>query len=703
MEKEGTSRRDFIKFLASAGGTLVVSGLSTYCDFNNSGKAEKRTGDYLKDRKLKLYWFIPDGLRCDSHTFQIYRWAMDGLLPNIKKMMSNGSYGYSIPVFPGHTPTNFATLLTGSTPKVHGIADGPMRIEGYPLDMVSKGGFSSIAKKVPPIWYTLEQQKVVSTLLSIPGSTPPELNRGVTIRGRWGGWGLDFPAINFHSLADRDLKVHQGLGNRVFYYGTELTKFIRSYEPKDWEMDLPESYSPPREIKISNWGATLYGYIYDSQDDGRQYYDGILFSKDKKNVFTHLAEGDWSDWKSIKLAWQTKNDYNIYTPKRMSWERELSAVSIETDVKIKVIKLGKKDFFRIRFFYNNLNNYLVRPSYLAREIIEDVGPMVDFVDNYPPQLIYLNEDKGTFLEEAQMSLEWHRKMVGYMINEIKSDVVIQSIYTPNQMLTSRWWLGYIDPKSPRYDHVDDHERKALWNEVILLYQKIDAIIGEILKNANNDSYVILSSDHGAVPLYKEVRLNNLFASEGLLNYRMDSETGEYVIDWEKTRVIFLKMDNIYINPAGLDGNYRRASGNGYEDLRNKVIRILSDLKDKKGIYPLEKIVKWEDAETLDLPKDRVGDLIIANRPNYGWIEEISADLKIFKDPLKSGYKQAVLADHEEAMWTPFMVMGPGIKKNNKIDNPVRHIDQYPTIMKLLGKKVPSFVEGNPLNDIFDPA
>ena len=80
--------------------------------------------------------------------------------------------------------------------------------------------------------------------------------------------------------------------------------------------------------------------------------------------------------------------------------------------------------------------------------------------------------------------------------------------------------------------------------------------------------MILSSDHGAVPLYKEVRLNNLFASEGLLNYRMDSETGEYVIDWEKTRVIFLKMDNIYINPNGLDGNYRRASGNGYEDLRN---------------------------------------------------------------------------------------------------------------------------------------
>ncbi|MEK6916663.1 MAG: alkaline phosphatase family protein, partial [Nanoarchaeota archaeon] len=127
--------------------TLIVLILTlTAC--TGTKKAEEKT--------VKLYWLIPDGMRADPDVFNIYDWAENGELPNIKRMMDQGSYGFSIPVFPGHTPVNFATLLTGSYPKTHGVADGPMHIEGRPLDKVAIGGFSSVAKKVDPIWVTLE-------------------------------------------------------------------------------------------------------------------------------------------------------------------------------------------------------------------------------------------------------------------------------------------------------------------------------------------------------------------------------------------------------------------------------------------------------------------------------------------------------------------------------------------------------------------
>lgn len=100
----------------------------------------------------RLYWFIPDGMRCDPETFDVFRWAQEGRLPNIGKLMERGSYGYSIPTFPSHTPTNFATLLTGAYPEIHGVADGPMHIEGQPLSRPSVGGFSSTARKVPAAW-----------------------------------------------------------------------------------------------------------------------------------------------------------------------------------------------------------------------------------------------------------------------------------------------------------------------------------------------------------------------------------------------------------------------------------------------------------------------------------------------------------------------------------------------------------------------
>ena len=92
----------------------------------------------------KLNWFIPDGLRADPDIFTIFKWAKEGKLPNIKRMMDEGSYGYSIPTFPSHTPTNFAALLTGTYPITNGVADGPMRVEGQTLQKPAIGGFSSM-------------------------------------------------------------------------------------------------------------------------------------------------------------------------------------------------------------------------------------------------------------------------------------------------------------------------------------------------------------------------------------------------------------------------------------------------------------------------------------------------------------------------------------------------------------------------------
>ena len=51
------------------------------------------------------------------------------------------------------------------------------------------------------------------------------------------------------------------------------------------------------------------------------------------------------------------------------------------------------------------------------------------------------------------------------------------------------------------------------------------------------------------------------------------------------------------------------------------------------------------------------------------------------------------------MWTPFIIMGPGVKKGFKIKNPIRHVDQYATIMTLLERESNNEVDGTLLNDI----
>jgi arylsulfatase A-like enzyme len=227
------------------------------------------------------------------------------------------------------------------------------------------------------------------------------------------------------------------------------------------------------------------------------------------------------------------------------------------------------------------------------------------------------------------------------------------------------------------------------------------MIGKILENTDEDTIVVLSSDHGAAVLNKWVRINNLLAKNGLLRFTMDAETGEPVIDWKNSKAIYLKMDNIYIHPDGLAGNWTRASGPEYESLRNQVIKILLDLRDVDGRSPVATVTKWEDVEKfLDLPIDRVGDLVIANEAGYGWNEEMTEDLEIFSTPLKTGYKQAIHPEETKSMWTPFIIMGPGVKKGYEIKEPQKFVDQYPTIMTLMGIPIPDFVEGKPIEEIF---
>ena len=612
------------------------------------------------DNKLKLYWFIPDGLRAEPDLFKIFEWAEQGKLPYLKKLMEKGAFGYSKPVFPTHTPVNFATLLTGTTPEHHGVADGPMHIEGNVLSKVSVGGFSSVARKIPAVWSYIDNAGFKSALISVPGSTPPEITNGIVIRGRWGGWGKDITAVNFELKKNEKRFLFQGKASRLFYFGPKLTQFV------DWsEHSLNyRSYSPIKKFKMSVWGKTFYGAVIDESDDKIINYNKILFSRTTQENDAILRPGEWSDWFDVKL--------------------NLQGITITSSVKFHTIIVESDGFFRVRLLFNSLNKTVIFPPSIFSQLNKKLGPMTDFVDNFPPQLIYFKEDKQTFLRELHFSFDYHTSLIPYIVRNHQVEFVIHSIYSPNQMLTSRWWLGHVDPGSNQYQKASAGDRKKAWEDIFAVYKRIDNMIGKILKVADKNTVIVLSSDHGATPLNSWVYLNNLFAKEGFLKFKRDEDSQLNVIDWKNTKAVYLKMDGVFIHPEGLDGPWKRGHGEEYERLRNKIIGILNSIENEKGEKIVTKIVRWEDVNKIfKLPKDRVGDLVIANKLGYGWNETVSEDLKLFSVPLKRGYKQAILTDSTNNMWTPFVIAGPNVKNNHKIKKILQHDDQLPTILKAL--------------------
>lgn len=658
-------------FVAILYGLRVFSVETKWFKFSSEEKASEKS--------IKLYWLTADGLRADKDLFNIYKWAQEGKLPNIKKLMDKGAYGYSTPYFPTLTSNNIATLHTGATAKIHGIVEGGMRIEGFPLDKPTINGFSSASKKVAPSWAILENAGKKTVVLSVPGSTPPEIQEGITIRGRWGNWGYDAPAIIFEPLSNYNMRKET---IEDFYFNTlekNLTRFVETKVASDFEDGL--TYSKPLQVIFDAHGGKLKAYIYDSSNDNKINYDSVRLSTNKTPLILH--EGEWSKWFPIELSYDGE--------------------SVSSQAMIRVIKIWPDGRFRIRVLYNAINSYMTYPSYIAQELTQQVGPMVDFLDNclclgMAPQLIVEPEDKQVALEEARMSWNWHRKAVGYILENWKPDVLIEDFYTPNQMLVSKWWLGDVDPNRKGHDPL---KAQKSWNDLLEMYKGIDSIVGEALRKSDENTLIVLSAQHGTAPLYRNTRLNNLFARKGWLKFSIDEKNKKATIDWEKTKVVFTKMAHIYINPNGLNGNYKRASGSEYEELRKKVIKELMSLKDENGISPVSRIFKWEESESaLDLPKDRVGDLLLEAQIGYRFWEEMTDDKVLFTTPRATGYKEGVNPNHS-SIQTPFIISGPGVKRNVSIENLVKHIDQLPTILNLMKVPIPDYVEGRVISEIIE--
>ena len=457
-----------------------------------------------------------------SELFQMFKWAKEGKLPHIKRLLEEGAYGYSIPSFPSHTPTNFASLFTGATPKVHGIADGPMHTEGHPLVRPSVAGFSSTAKWVPPIWNIMEQVDKKVLLLSLPGSTPPELKKGITIRGRWGGWGFDTYKVIFEPR--KVLKERKKYGNafKLFFIGSKLTQFVDQ---------IPKAglHSPVLESFLKAHGFTVRMEIIDSLNDGVRNYDRAMFYLNQKSGSLNKGSGSKTPHQADDFC--KDNSKNIicheeqsFTLKEREWSNWLPVslkfkdLRVDSHLKIKLISLNDEGIFRVRILYNNINRFITEPDFVAKKMTEALGPMVDFADNWHPQLIYSQKDKQTFLEESLMSLDFHKRAVDFLFRKYKPDVVIHNIYTPNQMLESRWWMQYADSVDKNLEAKKQVSNRNIrksdpdpWPDLLTLYKGLDAIVGEAMQKLHpKRDIIVFSSDHGVCRLKKLVRLNNLF-------------------------------------------------------------------------------------------------------------------------------------------------------------------------------------------------
>ena len=110
----------------------------------------------------------------------IFKWAEEGLLPNIASLMARGAYGRLISTIPPMTCPAWTSSITGVDIDKHGIYDFFLH-----LDMRRKKLFfaNSRARRIRALWNMLSRAGLSTVSLNMPVTYPPEKIKGAMISG----------------------------------------------------------------------------------------------------------------------------------------------------------------------------------------------------------------------------------------------------------------------------------------------------------------------------------------------------------------------------------------------------------------------------------------------------------------------------------------------------------------------------------------
>ena len=262
------------------------------------------------------------------------------------------------------------------------------------------------------------------------------------------------------------------------------------------------------------------------------------------------------------------------------------------------------------------------------------------------------------------------------------------------------------------------------------YHCLDEIIGNMIREVDDNTTVIIMSDHGfgrykgdflinrllidlgvfkvkenkhrAISTLKKITRNfgvskkslaRVFGQDKMESLRMTMQH----VDWQETRAFSLLAHGIHINLKEKEPLGCVKAGEEYERLREMLINTLYTIKDPMtGRLVIKKVYKKEEiysGKELDIAPDLI--ILSSDEDHYGMYSTKYHKTDMFSE---NSWKTG---DHRQD--GILIVNGEGIKNNYKIDNS-EIIDLFPTILSFMGLPIPEYVDGKVLTDLLqDPS
>src|SRR5262249_28446605 len=146
-----------------------------------------------------------------------------------------------------------------------------------------------------------------------------------------------------------------------------------------------------------------------------------------------------------------------------------------------------------------------------------------------------------------------------------------SVFTQTDRVAHMFYR-LLDPAHPRYDGV----LAARFGDAVLgVYERMDAIVGEVLERVGPETTVLVISDHGFHSYRTGLNVNTWLRDHGYLvqgpTQPAQADADFFPgVDWSRSRAYALGTGQIYVNLRGREGRGAVAPGAEYAALLDAI-------------------------------------------------------------------------------------------------------------------------------------
>ncbi len=372
------------------------------------------------------------------------------------------------------------------------------------------------------------------------------------------------------------------------------------------------------------------------------------------------------------------------------------------------------------------------PKELALKIHSLVPDYVVYPD---PGQAYSDQGIHSFLEQVEKEIVTRTKVWKELLSWETWDFAM-ILYNATDVVQHAMWK-FMSPHHPQYN---PKKAEIYGNAILNVYQQLDAILGEALKEIDSNTILWVMSDHGFGPFHKFIHINTWLMHEGLLvlkpnavtrfkkilfdlgfspmpvyNILMNVGLGKLKrevvrgkskklrlfflsfddVDWTKTKAYSLgNIGQIRINLQGREPQGCVRPGDEYKKIIDDITNRLSNLRDPKtGELVIDEIYRGDEIYNGDAQSDGPDILFLPKRLEYfGFGEYEFGDHRVIV-PVERG----ISGTHR--MNGIGMIWGEPVRPGSSLNN-ARLEDLAPSILHLMDLPIPAHMDGRPLLEAY---